>query len=219
MEEQSKEPETIPGEKFGHLKRQYEPQREESGRVLRESGVDPATPEFRKARAKVARKLLEKTFEGEIDSLTKILNRKGFERRLQEESSRAERYGHRLTLLFLDLNEFKTINDTKGHAEGDRLLQQFASILREQSRASDVVARWGGDEFVVLFPEINMDQGQLVWERFSKIFSSRNLSVSAGLTEVDPDNVEDSLKKADQAMFEAKEVSKKLGKSHLKTAY
>ncbi len=219
MEDELKEPETIPGEKFGHLRKQYEPQREEAGRVLKDSGINPETPEFRKARANVARRLLEKTFEGEIDPLTNILNRKGFERRLREECSRAERYGHKLTLLFLDLNEFKTVNDTMGHAEGDKLLKEFASILREKSRASDVVARWGGDEFVVLFPETSSDQGQLAWERFSKLFGPRNLSVSAGLAEVDPNNAEGSIKKADQAMFEAKEVSKKLGRSHLKTAF
>jgi diguanylate cyclase (GGDEF)-like protein len=81
------------------------------------------------------------------DPLTELLNHQAFTRELEIELERAHRYGHGLSLVFLDLDEFKRINDTYGHPEGDRVLRRFARVLRDSLRSSDLAGRMGGDEF------------------------------------------------------------------------
>lgn len=88
-----------------------------------------------------------------LDRLTGLLNRAYFDDRVQVEMSRAERYGHPLALALIDLDRFKRVNDTLGHAAGDEVLRTFATTLRSSFRASDIVSRYGGEEFVVLLPE------------------------------------------------------------------
>ncbi len=100
---------------------------------------------------------LRKAFQRErelasVDSLTGLANSRTFQERLRQELDRADRYGDPFTLAYLDLDEFKVVNDRGGHAEGDRLLQVVAEALRAASRRTDVVARLGGDEFGVLLP-------------------------------------------------------------------
>ena len=91
--------------------------------------------------------------EAQRDALTQLGNRAAFEHHLAAESARALRYGRVLTVVLLDLDGFKQINDTHGHAAGDRALQQFAQLLKASLRQSDQAFRYGGDEFAVLFPE------------------------------------------------------------------
>ncbi len=86
----------------------------------------------------------------EIDPLTDVLNRRGFERELKRSLAYVKRYGAGAALIFIDLDEFKPVNDRHGHAAGDAMLKAVAATLVRQVRASDVVARLGGDEFVVL---------------------------------------------------------------------
>ena len=89
----------------------------------------------------------------ETDSLTGLLNPRCFYQRLENEAQRAGRYRHPFTLAYLDLDDFKQINDRLGHVAGDRLLQTVAEQLRQQVRSVDVAARLGGDEFALLLPE------------------------------------------------------------------
>src|SRR5690606_25186719 len=84
------------------------------------------------------------------DGLTRLGNREGFQRRLQTELARAERYGHPLNLVMIDLDNFKQINDRFGHAAGDAALVAVAESLTRQLRSSDHAFRWAGDEFVLL---------------------------------------------------------------------
>jgi diguanylate cyclase (GGDEF)-like protein len=86
----------------------------------------------------------------DVDPLTGLLNRRGFERELIRSIAYVKRYGTSATLVYLDLDGFKPVNDRHGHAAGDAMLKAIAAALRRRVRASDVVARWGGDEFVVL---------------------------------------------------------------------
>jgi diguanylate cyclase (GGDEF)-like protein len=86
----------------------------------------------------------------DVDPLTGLLNRRGFERELARSIAYVKRYGTSAALVYLDLNGFKPVNDRHGHAAGDAMLKAIAAALRHRVRASDVVARWGGDEFVVL---------------------------------------------------------------------
>jgi diguanylate cyclase (GGDEF)-like protein len=86
----------------------------------------------------------------DVDPLTETLNRRGFERELKRSLAYVKRYGASATLIFLDLDEFKPVNDRHGHAAGDAVLKAIAASLLREVRTSDVVARIGGDEFVVL---------------------------------------------------------------------
>jgi diguanylate cyclase (GGDEF)-like protein len=91
--------------------------------------------------------------EAQRDALTQLGNRAAFEHHLAAESARALRYDRALTIAMLDLDGFKLINDTHGHAVGDSALQQFAALLKASLRQSDQAFRYGGDEFTVLLPE------------------------------------------------------------------
>jgi diguanylate cyclase (GGDEF)-like protein len=91
--------------------------------------------------------------EAQRDALTQLGNRAAFDHHLAAESARALRYGRALTVALIDLDGFKQINDTHGHAAGDSALQQFAALLKASSRQSDQAFRYGGDEFAVVLPE------------------------------------------------------------------
>src|SRR5947209_9183568 len=100
-----------------------------------------------------------------IDPLTGSYNRRFGEQRLTAEVARSARRGHSLTVLMLDLNDFKKINDTYGHAAGDQVLQDFASHLNNVIRGSDLAVRLGGDEFLVILPECSTEQLNIVLDR------------------------------------------------------
>src|SRR5437879_3153250 len=102
-----------------------------------------------------------------IDPLTGLYNRRFAEQRLAAEVARSERRGHPLTVLTLDLNNFKEINDTYGHPAGDQVLQEFASRLNNVIRGSDLAVRLGGDEFLVVLPECTLEQLKRALERLS----------------------------------------------------
>lgn len=103
------------------------------------------------------------------DSLTGLSNRRLGEERLAAEVARSERHGHPLSVLLLDLNRFKGINDRHGHAAGDLVLKAFAARLNKVIRASDLAARLGGDEFLVILPECPPDRIPLLLNRLGQI--------------------------------------------------
>jgi diguanylate cyclase (GGDEF)-like protein len=92
-----------------------------------------------------------------VDALTQLPNRRDFHETAAAEIARARRYGHPLTLIFLDLDNFKSVNDLDGHDAGDRVLRSVGETLRKNIRSMDVPARIGGDEFVILLPETGRD--------------------------------------------------------------
>ncbi|MDP2367455.1 diguanylate cyclase domain-containing protein [Rhodoferax sp.] len=149
------------------------------------------------------------------DSLTGLPNRALFSDRLNQELSRAKRHGDRFALMFLDLDNFKPINDNFGHAVGDLVLQQVAQRLRDSIRDSDTVGRIGGDEFVVLMPELtNLNTAHGVAEkvrqalRLPYVIDGRELmiSCSVGIALYPTDGTDEIAltKSADQAMYRAK---------------
>jgi diguanylate cyclase (GGDEF)-like protein len=150
-----------------------------------------------------------------IDPLTGLYNRRFAEQRLAAEVARSERRGHPLTVLTLDLNNFKEINDTYGHPAGDQVLQEFASRLNKVIRGSDLAVRLGGDEFLVVLPECTLDQLKLVLERlrsFELDWQGKKIPVSfsAGWKDYEMgERPEEMLARADEALYTSKRANKK----------
>jgi diguanylate cyclase (GGDEF)-like protein len=150
-----------------------------------------------------------------IDPLTGLYNRRFAEQRLAAEVARSERRGYPLTVLTLDLNNFKEINDTYGHPAGDQVLQEFATRLNKVIRGSDLAVRLGGDEFLVVLPECTLEQLKLVLERLSSFeldWQGQKIPVtfSAGWKDYEQgDRPEEMLAGADQALYTNKRATKK----------
>jgi diguanylate cyclase (GGDEF)-like protein len=150
-----------------------------------------------------------------IDPLTGLYNRRFAEQRLAAEVARSERRGHPLTVLTLDLNNFKEINDTYGHPAGDQVLQEFASRLNKVIRGADLAVRLGGDEFLVVLPECTLEQLKLVLERLSSFeldWQGQKIPVtfSAGWKDYEMgDRPEEMLARADEALYASKRAAKK----------
>lgn len=198
-------------EGFGDIRRKYAPKRQEAGDLLQQGGYTPDTSEFQKTRAKVARAFYVRDEEARIDSLTGALSRAEFRKRLEEEAAGQRRFGHKSSLMFLDLNFLKTINDTRGHSAGDQVLKRVAEILRKTSREIDFVGRYGGDEFVVLLPKADEKGAEIYWDRANLLFQRENIRISAGVAEIDAYDIDSSIAKADERMYEAKKDSKNKG--------
>jgi len=151
-----------------------------------------------------------------MDSLTGLYNRRFAEQRLAAEVSRSERKGHPLTVLTLDLNNFKEINDTYGHAAGDQVLQEFAVQLNKVIRGSDLAVRLGGDEFLVVLPECTVEQLELVVGRLGVLevdWQGQKIPVtfSAGWKQYQPgERPEEMLARADEILYTRKRAGKKV---------
>jgi diguanylate cyclase (GGDEF)-like protein len=154
-----------------------------------------------------------------FDNLTGLLNRNAFDEVLSREISRAKRHDANLTLLFLDLDDFKKINDTRGHVAGDTVLKEIARLIMLEKRAEDIGARCGGEEMTVLLPETSKADGWLIAERIrrrveeAKIsYEGKNIKVtlSGGLASfpIDANEGLSLLKNADKAMYRAKSFGK-----------
>jgi diguanylate cyclase (GGDEF)-like protein len=150
-----------------------------------------------------------------IDDLTKISNRRGFVALAQNSINLCARQGSPVSMVFLDLDKFKPINDQYGHAEGDHALIAFADLMRKSFRDSDVFARIGGDEFVVLLTNTETDLAAKIVERFRNQVDTYNaesergydICFSDGVVSMQPDQdtlVEDLLREADVLMYEKK---------------
>ncbi len=150
-----------------------------------------------------------------VDALTGLYNRRFAEQRLAAEVARSARKGHPLTVVLLDLNDFKHINDTFGHPAGDLVLQEFASSLNNAIRGGDLAVRMGGDEFLLILPECNLVQLQLVLGRLGLlevVWQGQKIPVtcSAGWRAyVSGDLPEGMLAAADQALYANKRAGKK----------
>jgi diguanylate cyclase (GGDEF)-like protein len=140
-----------------------------------------------------------------LDPLTGVFNRRYLEDVLARELPRTRRRQHPLSLLILDLDGFKRYNDTYGHLAGDRLLAEVASSLAGAMRAGDVIARYGGDEFVIVLPHTPGETARRVAkELMSVIPSSVTLSVGVGCVGSGIDTVEQLVAAADSALRRAK---------------
>ncbi len=151
--------------------------------------------------------------ESVTDGLTGLYHHKYFELRLKEEMDRSKRYKHPLTLLMLDIDFFKKVNDTCGHLAGDMVLRGIAQILKDGTRLSDVAARYGGEEFAVVLPYISYKNALNVAERLGQTtkdmsFENIRITISAGVGYFDGEDQDAGHKElielADRALYKAK---------------
>jgi two-component system, cell cycle response regulator len=150
------------------------------------------------------------------DPLTGLLNRRAIEKQIQREWERARRYGLPLSLLMIDLDGLKRVNDVGGHSAGDRVLRGAASAISCTLRGSDFGGRWGGDEFVILAPHTSRESARQLAERVATRISQREWSnrvattASVGIVTLERGASEDTMPEAlideaDRALYAAKE--------------
>ena len=168
-----------------------------------------------------ARRFREARQLADLDALTGLHNRRYFHETLAREVARAHRYGRRLALIVIDLDEFKAINDRIGHLAGDAVLAETAERVKDVVRSADVSCRVGGDEFSVILPESTTGDADQLYHRLLGAVSSRpvgqagRLSISAGMAELrEDDNPTAFFERADEALYRAKERGKGQVVSH-----
>jgi diguanylate cyclase len=150
------------------------------------------------------------------DPLTGALNRRGFEEAYQRELARSRRNGSQLAIALIDLDNFKHLNDTLGHQMGDEALVHLVKSLRAALRPSDILCRFGGEEFVLLLPETALDEAVAAIARFQRQFAASAMpgcelavTFSAGVVaKQNSESVEDTILRADAATYAAKRAGK-----------
>lgn len=151
------------------------------------------------------------------DALTGLTNRRGAEDRLEQEVDRARRYDHPLSVAWFDLDHFKQVNDCYGHDVGDRVLKTIADVARQTVRAHDTVARWGGEEFVVVLPEEELADAARTAERLRRAIerielrlpSVERVTASFGVAELAPtESASELIRRADQSVYAAKDLGR-----------
>ncbi|MBU1168977.1 MAG: sensor domain-containing diguanylate cyclase [Proteobacteria bacterium] len=167
------------------------------------------------------------------DPLTELLNRRVMESVLKREFYRSKRYSSKLSVIFIDLDDFKSVNDNQGHEAGDYLLRYVADKLVDMTRETDIVARFAGDEFVVILPETGVKKANRLLGRIQKYFIQNPMdymgnkipvSISFGAASTQDETIINPailLQKADQILYKVKKASKddvKQGKNGLRLA-
>jgi len=153
-------------------------------------------------------------FLADIDSLTGFYNRRKIEELLQSEIERAKRYSDPLSVVFIDIDNFKQINDTFGHRVGDEVLKRVADLIRREIRKTDFAGRFGGEEFILILPETDPQRAVIVAERIrerieKEDFGAGEVTVSIGVTGLRRDDDYGSLfVRMDRAMYAAKRKGK-----------
>lgn len=150
-----------------------------------------------------------------IDPLTGVANRRALEARLAEEIARAARHDSPLSMVMLDIDHFKTYNDSFGHVLGDDVLVCFAELIKMDMRQTDLVARYGGEEFVVLLPETTLEGARMLAERYrlrveSTNFPGQKITTSVGVSVWQPrfERPEQFIDAVDQALYAAKRAGR-----------
>jgi len=151
-----------------------------------------------------------------VDGMTGLFNRRHFLSLAEIEWSRYQRYRRPMSLVLFDIDRFKSINDSFGHYAGDHVITQIADICLQQKRKSDIIARFGGEEFLILLPETELAAAQRVGERlrrkievstFSVVSNAITTTISIGVAEANPTmaSIFDLIKLADKALYIAKD--------------
>lgn len=160
-----------------------------------------------------------------LDPLTGLFNRREMMARMMNEWERQLRKGNPFAVIISDIDNFKLINDTYGHDSGDYVLKMIALIMKDQVRGIDSPSRWGGEEFLLMLVETDLDGGKNVAERIRKYIENTafihkgtkilvTMTFGLSIYQGDDDNIESCIKRADQALYEGK----KQGKNRVVTA-
>lgn len=161
------------------------------------------------AAAEQARRADRLQAEAFTDALTGLYNRRGWDQLLAEEEESCANYGFPACVVVVDLDNLKTVNDSLGHEAGDHLIQRAGQILRQETRKHDVVARIGGDEFVVLCTECSASQGHWLGERLQRALLSNQVYASVGVAARHPSRgLKAAWAEADRAMYQQKQCHK-----------
>lgn len=150
----------------------------------------------------------------ELDKLTNISNRFKLDSLMEKEMNRKKRYKNTLSLILLDIDFFKKINDEFGHLNADKVLQDFTKIISKNIRETDHFGRWGGEEFLIILPNTNKDDAFILAEKLRKLIEGYDfnngikVTASFGITECFDDNEDKCLNCADKALYEAKEANR-----------
>jgi len=167
-------------------------------------------------------KLFERSLEekAERDFLTNLLNKFGFQKALQQNILLADGNSWQYSILMIDIDNFKKINDTFGHAAGDIILRHFTGILKQNIRSEDIASRFGGDEFTVVFPNVLREKAFQIAERIRNTVAAKEVrlnsdqkilySISIGIADSSDENLDfdEILERADQALYKAKNKSR-----------
>jgi len=147
-----------------------------------------------------------------FDSLTEIYNRYKFNEILVEEFKRSQRYSNNFSIAIIDIDKFKNVNDTYGHLIGDEILIMIAQAVNNKARSTDVLARWGGEEFVILFKETPIDVAKILAERLKDEIQKLHHDIAGGITASfgatqykEDDTLKSVFKRCDDALYKAKE--------------
>jgi diguanylate cyclase (GGDEF)-like protein len=149
-----------------------------------------------------------------IDHMTRLYKRSYFDSRLEEELARSDRYDSPVTLLMLDLDHFKKLNDTHGHLAGDEVLRLIGHIIKTSVRGHDIAARYGGEEFSVIMPQLDLVGAVRVAKRIKRRIQHQSrldhkLTISIGAAELQPGQTPEQLiSKADRALYRAKKTGR-----------
>jgi len=177
-----------------------------------QSLVDKQTQELLDANQKLEKQATEAEVLATTDALTSIANRYFFEQRLHHEIARANRFNEALSLIAMDIEHFKNINDLQGHIAGDMVLIKITNLINNHVREIDVFARWGGDEFMILLPNTSQVEAENVAEKFRSLIADENIiqghcvTASFGVAElVSKESSEQFIIRTDRALYLAKE--------------
>lgn len=190
----------------------------QDGNLSLEKIIAHKTYELAKKNELLERKIIEIEAVSNIDPLTQVANRKFFETELNKEILRSERYKHPLTLVMFDLDKFKKINDEHGHKIGDTMLCDICQLVGDNIRDVDILARWGGDEFVIIFPELSQQQAHQTSEKLRILISRYQtteglfVTCSFGVAQYHPgDSINDLFQRVDKQLY----ISKQKGRNQV----
>jgi len=183
----------------------------DSFRVILEQVVEARTAELQEKNRELERLNKELERHATRDALTGAHNRMKFDSMLEAEIKRCKRYNRAMSLAMFDIDCFKEINDRHGHAAGDSALRELVALVTEHIRECDVFARWGGEEFMILFPETTIEETRVASEKLRQEIESYNfekvgkMTCSFGITQLLHDDGFESLnKRVDDSLYEAK---------------